>query len=62
MIAALLTMPITEMARSIIHKRRERIQGIGGTQDIFMIGVLVFFVLTVATIVTAIVGNVFPRR
>jgi hypothetical protein len=62
MTAAALCMPTTEFLRSVIHKRRERAQGIGGTQDIAITGTLVFVALTIATIVVAITGNLFPRR
>ena len=33
------TLIATEVARSLIHRRRERRDGIGGTQDVAMIGV-----------------------
>jgi hypothetical protein len=33
------TLIATEVARSVIHRRRERRDGIGGTQDVAMIGV-----------------------
>ena len=31
----------TEIIRSIVHRRRERLQGIGGTQDIAMWGTFI---------------------
>jgi len=42
--------------------RPDRSVGIGGTQDIAMIGTIVFLVLTLATIVIAIAGHLFARR
>lgn len=40
-IAAAVSMIATEILRSIIHRCRERQHGIGGTQDIAMIGTLI---------------------
>jgi hypothetical protein len=34
---------IMEVARSVVHRRRERRDGLGGTQDIFMWGTLAIF-------------------
>lgn len=34
---------VTDILRSVIHRRRERREGIGGTQDIAMWGMLVGF-------------------
>ena len=61
-VAAVLCMPVTEVLRSIVHRRRERVHGIGGTQDIAMAGVIVFALLTAAAIAVVIVGDLFPRR
>ena len=35
----------TEILRSVVHRRRERLQGIGGTQDIAMWGTFIGFAL-----------------
>jgi hypothetical protein len=45
------TLIATEVARSIIHRRRERRDGIGGTQDVAMIGVGVAGLCAIAAFV-----------
>jgi hypothetical protein len=35
----------TEILRSLVHRRRERIKGIGGTQDIEMFGTFISLAL-----------------
>jgi hypothetical protein len=38
----------TDFVRGIVHHRRERIRGIGGTQDIAMWGTLITFACYIA--------------
>ena len=45
------TLIATEVARSLIHRRRERRDGMGGTQDVAMIGVGVAVVFAAASVV-----------
>lgn len=45
------TLIATEVARSLIHRRRERRDGIGGTQDVAMIGVGISAIFALASIV-----------
>lgn len=61
-VATLATMPVTELLRSIIHRRRARVHPLAGTQDIAMIGTLIFAVLFAATVVVSIVGHLIPPR
>lgn len=46
----------TEVARSLIHRRRERRDGLGGTQDVAMIGVGVAGLCAVAAIVCLVMS------
>jgi hypothetical protein len=46
----------TEVARSLIHRRREHRDGIGGTQDIAMIGVGVAGLCAVGAIVCLVMS------
>jgi len=43
---------VTGILRRIVHDRRERTQGIGGTQDIAMWGTLVGLVCMIGTLVS----------
>ena len=52
--AAALTYPATEVLRSVVHRRRERLYGIGGTQDIAMAGATVMLLLCIAMLVYVI--------
>ena len=45
----------TEIARSIVHRRRERLRGIGGTQDIAIVGMLVSAMCYLAAAVCGII-------
>ena len=42
----------TEMVRSVVHRHRERVRGIGGTQDIMMWGMVVAWLFLIAAMVT----------
>jgi hypothetical protein len=45
---------VTEVVRSVVHRRREQRDGLGGTQDIAMWGTLVGFFLFASTVVCGI--------
>jgi hypothetical protein len=46
-VAAILELIAVEILRSVIHRRRERRDGIGGTQDIAMWGTLIGWLLII---------------
>jgi hypothetical protein len=46
----------TEITRSVVHKRRERIEGIGGTQDIAIWGMLVLGVCIAGATICGVVA------
>ena len=51
------TLIATEVARSLIHRHRERRDGIGGTQDVAMIGVGISAIFALASIACVIVAS-----
>ena len=50
---AIFEMISVEVLRSIVHRRRKRRDGLGGTQDIAMWGTLIGWVLIMAALVCA---------
>ena len=48
--AGVATLIGTEVVRSLVHRRRERVHGIGGTQDIALWGTLIALGCYIATI------------
>jgi len=53
-LAAVATPILTEVLRSVVHRRRAQRDGLGGTQDIALWGSLVGFFLVAVTIVCGI--------
>ena len=53
-LALIATLIGIEVVRSIVHARRERRTGIGGTQDIAMWGTMIGLALLVATVVSGV--------
>ena len=45
----------TSVVRSVVHRHRERVYGIGGTQDIAMWGMLVAWAFLIAAMVTGVI-------
>ncbi len=43
MVAAFIALIGSEVVRSVVHRHRERVYGIGATQDIAMWGILITF-------------------
>jgi len=54
-ICSFVSMIVTEIIRSIVHRRREKRYGLGGTQDIAMWGTLVTIVLQISAIACALI-------
>lgn len=54
-IAAFVTFVVTELLRVWVHRRREAVNGLGGTQDIAFWGTLVAGLFVVAALVAGIV-------
>jgi len=51
-VSACAALVCTEVVRSVVHRHRERVQGIGGTQDIAMWGTIIAWLLLIAAMVT----------
>jgi hypothetical protein len=47
------TMIGTEIFRSVVHRRRERLDGLGGTQDIAIWGTLIGWACFIAAFISA---------
>jgi hypothetical protein len=45
----------TEVLRSVVHRHRERVQGIGGTQDIAMWGTLIAGLLLLGAMISGVI-------
>jgi hypothetical protein len=45
---------VTEVLRAVIHRRRKRRDGLGGTQDVAMWGALAMFVCLLAAAITGL--------
>jgi hypothetical protein len=56
---ALLTIVGTEIVRSRVHRLREESRGIGGTQDIAMVGTFITLVFLIVTAISCVMwlGN-----
>jgi len=52
---AILEMIAVEVLRSIIHRRRERQEGLGGTQDIAMWGTLIGWLTIIAALISGLI-------
>jgi hypothetical protein len=55
-LAAILTMISSEILRSVIHSKRKSKDGLGGTQDIAMLGTIICGVLLIAALVCGILS------
>lgn len=53
----ILVMIGTEVLRSVIHRRREKLTGIGGTQDIAMWGTIISLVLFISAGICGLLWN-----
>jgi hypothetical protein len=54
-VSAIAVLMATSVLRSVVHRHRERVQGIGGTQDIAMWGLVVAWALLIAAMVTGVI-------
>src|SRR5258708_259467 len=54
-VAPVAVLMATSVLRSFVHRHRERVHGIGGTQDIAMWGLLVAWALLIAAMVTGVI-------
>ena len=55
----IVTFLITEVLRAVIHLRRKRRDGLGGTQDVAMWGALAMFGFLLAGVVTGLTALLF---
>ena len=53
-VAAVLALVVTEILRSVVHARRKRADGLGGTQDIAMWGTLICAAFLIAALLFAV--------
>lgn len=54
-IGALASVLATELLRSLVHRHRVRTGGVGGTQDIAMIGTLSTFAFFLGAIISGVI-------
>ncbi len=54
-IAAILELIAVEVLRSVIHRRRERRDGIGSTQDIAMWGMFVGWAIIIGAVICGVI-------
>jgi len=57
-VAAIISIPLMEITRSIVHRQREKRLEIAGTQDIVLWGISLFALFLICAIVCGIISAI----